>query len=558
MRLDTLLLWLIIVATPLTSLAQVSDYLKRILVADKIETVLGQDVSVRPQLLPLDYAVLPSGEQYLMGNYWYTSSTGLESYFFISKLDAAGDLIWAKSREIEYPAGSSSFSKLIPRQDGGVWLIAPETHVASNLIHVDASGEIITQKQWRQAFDFQPQEAILGPNDGIYILRLASENHAAIGHNLLKLDANGNKVGELLIAPTVSTSHYSLNRMLLTADGGLVIAGQREGYENGQFRSSPTLLKFDASDNLSWSYELDEQRPFFTRGLMQNGNGAYLILDGFFDQVFVSIDENGTPEQVFVQETNELEFSTHERGANVAVGSTYLSISPISFFEDPNADGQWAVNSWDDQGTLNWSYYQALFTNNQEWITPIGIGKATSGRIGFAGRGYTVYDDTGEHAETILLGQFNPVTADNSSCVGNNIAWTSTAGTIQTQPSSWTLLTPGSPAAINPNFVFASDSLYTVSLCENTGGSAALIPSIPVRIGPNPVIDRAEVAVETPLGEVEMRITDPSGRVFLQEMHTIETKGNMSLDMSKMEAGVYLITITGPNFIWREKLIKAE
>lgn len=156
------------------------------------------------------------------------TSLGAED-IFISKLDASGNFVWAKSM------GGTSFDK-------------------GYSICLDASGNIFTTGDYRTTVDFDP-------NVGVFNLTSAGSADIFIS----KLDASGNFIWAKSMGGASSESGYSI---ALDASGNVFSTGYFNGTADfdpgvGIFNLAPSagsdifISKLDPSGNFVWAKKLD-------------------------------------------------------------------------------------------------------------------------------------------------------------------------------------------------------------------------------------------------------------------------------------------------------------
>lgn len=77
-----------------------------------------------------------------------------------------------------------------------------------------------------------------------------------------------------------------------------------------------------------------------------------------------------------------------------------------------------------------------------------------------------------------------------------------------------------------------------------SGFTDNVIPSVTVDVFPNPADDAINIVLNTKesSSNVTVKLIDVSGREVLSQSHT-ESKGKISLDVSSVEAGTYLLSI---------------
>jgi hypothetical protein len=77
--------------------------------------------------------------------------------------------------------------------------------------------------------------------------------------------------------------------------------------------------------------------------------------------------------------------------------------------------------------------------------------------------------------------------------------------------------------------------------------------STQLNVFPNPANGIVNVSLTQELGNAEVEITSLSGQLVLSE--TIESTNNASIDVSKLETGVYILKLAADNRVGIKKLV---
>lgn len=195
----------------------------------------------------------------------YTSSFGAGAFdAWCTKLDAYGNVIWQKT----YGGATGDVFSAVQLAPGGGYVVAGySTSFGSGTYEgwcllLDASGDVV----WQRALGDGPLDYFLGAEatgDGGYVL--AGSSYISGGLNqqgwCLKLDASGNVIWQKTYGGNLNEHWFALS---VTADGGLILAGEAASYgtgdpdafctivdSSGDIECDPLLSTSDAPVNLT-------------------------------------------------------------------------------------------------------------------------------------------------------------------------------------------------------------------------------------------------------------------------------------------------------------------
>ncbi len=223
------------------------------------KTFVSEDDSVASAVLPT------SDGGYVLGGYTYvqidneTSREGL----FVMKIDAVGNLLWTKSY-----TGSSDWygSAFIQTNDGGYAFLGTEYNYTSTVdtefalvLKIDATGNAQWNKTYQPSaqINYTSADSIIQVADGYVIGGSAYVFDPATNDTvnqlwLFKINLTGNLTWSKNYQQLGSNDHYT-SKVFQAADGGYVIAGHTELYEDDIQSSNIFLVKTDAAGTLLWN-----------------------------------------------------------------------------------------------------------------------------------------------------------------------------------------------------------------------------------------------------------------------------------------------------------------
>lgn len=220
--------------------------------------------------------------------------------YWLVKLDAQGQKVWDQTYG---GTDDDALEALVPTLDGGYVLagysfsgIGGDKTQASQggvdywLVKVDATG----RKLWDRTYGGADRDiltTITATADGGFLLGGNSDspdsydkthaNRGALDYWVLKLDAQGNKVWDRTVG---GDGHDFLQEVLLTADGGYLLAGTSSSTISGE-RSQASrggsdfwLVKLDAQGTVAWDRVLGGNLADFLSDVEPTADGGYLLV----------------------------------------------------------------------------------------------------------------------------------------------------------------------------------------------------------------------------------------------------------------------------------------
>ncbi len=224
------------------------------------------------------YALCPSsqGGMIVVGD--TKSKTASDHDVFVAEVDAGGHKIWERNFGGPYCDYGAT---VIPDHDGG-YLVAGGTESYGAgcydvyLIKLNKKGQAV----WTKTYGGQGSDcgyALVPCPDGGYLLagNTDSTKSGKTNFYLVKIDKRGFLLWEKKYGGSHNCYAWSLEP---SADGGCIIAGEREELtaQGGGFKSY--LLKTDAQGKLVWEHSYGENYYSATYALVQSREGDALLL----------------------------------------------------------------------------------------------------------------------------------------------------------------------------------------------------------------------------------------------------------------------------------------
>lgn len=473
---------------------------------------------------------------------------GLNSEAFVSKLDPAGNFLWATKLNSSwammnyfktdasgniYSTGAiatGSFDSFIWKLDGSgntIWTkqMGGSSYDNGIDIEIDNYGNVYTTGVFNSPdFDFDP-----GP--GTYTLSGTDDGY------LSKLDNNGNFIWAKKIDNS-SNVPYSNVPWNLIVDGanGVYFCGQFSGVSDfdpgiSSYTLSASGLnrdgfvgKLDTAGNFLWAGSFPSAGNDAAQRLLKSNTGIYVT--GYIDNV-TDLDPGPSTYTVnsvgngvnYILKLNSLGglqwvrqtyFDTRAiaRGLNQDLyfcGSEWTPIdfdpSPLSYSLTPTSTSSYGyLNKLDSMGIFKW----AVQLQDTGWAS---IGSVAINSVG----------------DLYAYGQF--------------------AGKVDFDPgpSNFTINSTGS------NF-----ESFALKLAEGTVGIDELISQVQPIVYPNPTSDRLHIIA--PQEEYELKIFDLSGKILTQCVGN----SNRVLDFSSYQAGLYILIIRVGEKTFNHKIVKFD
>jgi hypothetical protein len=240
---------------------------------------------------------------YVVAGYSYSNDgdvTGSKgsSDFWITKLDASGNLTWQKT----LGGTKEDVAQSIQQTSDGGYVVAGYTHSSDGdvtdfkgfsdywITKLDASGNLIWQKTLGGQ-DYDKAQCIQQTTDEGYIVAGATkssngdvtDSKSEWDFWITKLDASGNLTWQKTFGGTDNDAAFSIQQ---TTEGGYVVAGHTgsndgdvTGFTWNSFHDI-WIIKLDESGEMTWQKAIGEPRSEGAYSIQQTTEGGY-ILAGF-------------------------------------------------------------------------------------------------------------------------------------------------------------------------------------------------------------------------------------------------------------------------------------
>lgn len=232
---------------------------------------------------------------YALTGITHTSFLSFASHVLVAKLDAQGNLEWAKA--IGGPNNDEGHA-ILQTSDGGYLVVgtAQLTFIPPSwyiyVLKLDANGNI----EWTRAIghpglmgmSFNYGYSVVETGDGGYLIAGSEVD----GIYLAKLDGNGLLQWAKVVTDSLIEEAQSI---VATSDGGFAIVGYTESF--GQGASDVYVLKLDANGDLQWAKAIGGPGEDEGYAIIETGDGGYAIA-GFTTSFGVS--EGDTSANVYV------------------------------------------------------------------------------------------------------------------------------------------------------------------------------------------------------------------------------------------------------------------
>lgn len=214
---------------------------------------------------------------YVIAGWWLDGEFGIESDFYLVKIDGTGSQQWA--RRLGGP-GYDMGECVRVTPDGGYiiagWTALPEHPNSTRdmfLVKTDADGVEQWQRSYGGAQNEQGRQVILTPDDGYLLVGWTSSMGAGESDiYLVKTDAAGNKVWERTFGGAANDSGCS---GVAAADGGFVVVGYTESFGAGG--EDGYVLKIDAGGTLLWEMTIGGAGNDVGYSIEPAHDGGYII-----------------------------------------------------------------------------------------------------------------------------------------------------------------------------------------------------------------------------------------------------------------------------------------
>jgi len=202
---------------------------------------------------------------------------------WLLKLDANGNVVWQRAHGAD---GCATAAAVRPMPGGGYVVagsIDSSTGLASDawVFKLDAEGNILWQKTYGGS-DYNHANDIQLTADGGYVVAGDRDLPYETGRDawILKLDSGGNVVWQKSYGGAGDDAAYSVQP---TADGGYVVAGDHQSTDLEWPGHVAWVLKLDASGDIIWQRSYGQARPFngSGRSVRPTADGGYVVAADF-------------------------------------------------------------------------------------------------------------------------------------------------------------------------------------------------------------------------------------------------------------------------------------
>lgn len=418
---------------------------------------------------------------------------------FITKLDAAGNFVWAK-------------------QFGGA------SDELCYTIHVDAMGNIFTCGYFNSATDFDPSVNTnnLTPSGSFDIF-------------ISKLNANGDYVW----AKQFGGSNYDIGRYITTDLNGNIYVS---GYFNGTCDFDPSantanlisaglddifIAKLDSTGNYLWAKQFGGTSSDFMSSLVVDELGntyttGYFNTTAVFDSTTTTLVSNGQ-DDIFICKMDaagnlvwvkQIGGASFDEAKSICMDSQHNLYITGSFNQTTDFDPNNGISTLTSAGGDDVFVCKLDTAGNFIWVKQIG-------------------GSSNDYAYSIK------VNAENNIYTAGFFQ-----GTCDFDPSvaSSTMTSAGGPDA----FIHKMSQQQMVSLKETIHQSFLLFP--------NPASNQLNMVFEKELLNAEIKITNTIGQIVFEKRHLNDNQ--FSLSIANFETGVYLVEVKENNILLRKLFVK--
>ena len=222
------------------------------------------------------------GGYYVFGD--NSDSSWMASGFTLTKLDAAGNILWGKTYPNAVPGYGSS--KIRPTSDGG-FIISESLYSKMGAVKLDGNGNVV----WSTAFSDDPNDqSPKCPSFDCFISGDGSMVFTGKRNNdilLIKTDPTGQMQWSSTLGNGMS--YYHANGISNTSDGGYIVCGYDDYY--------PFSMKVSATGSITWYHAYTSSAwggEFSQIKELANGNFIALGTDYYSNSFIVILDANGS------------------------------------------------------------------------------------------------------------------------------------------------------------------------------------------------------------------------------------------------------------------------
>jgi len=577
------------------------SFVKAVFPGDRFETVLGNQVPFSPFTFFADNTVLSDGAGVLAYLSFVERGPVEKNYLTLYKIDSNGDSVWTRSMDL----GDSHILRhelpiLTSTQDGGFLLFSI---ISSNgdlfylLQKFNGGGSLIWSKRLELApsinpFPLNSFERPDGRLTFAFNVETNSHSNGVIDYSgllLFDFDGDGNFLEKKYYLRSQGSEYSFLYDAKMDATGGIYAVGYedlRNPHSSTLHNYNPLVLRIDSADNLSFSKILDGGEDFQATELTMLGGKALVGITRFFPLVLTEIDGSGNLSYTHILEEDGYALDEHQpyRMVETSFGASIFAVSP-SFNQDVTLDLSEGFSASiirldvDDKGDV----FRTQGQNGGNFLHR-GLGAASDGgsNIQLAYPTYYLEEPIGgsDFIRGFHLSRVFPLPDPGSLCYGPVLDTREIPGSFSesnanfqgplnpSQASSLIGTIPNFHSIVSDSYSVVDDSSVMITFCnssaaqpftkEDEGDVATKDNNEIFRTYPSPFRQRMTLEMMSGIGEVEMRVQDLSGRIFMEEKMNGEEGSQLEMDMSGLEAGIYILTLKGRDFMFRKKVVKAS
>ncbi|MCJ7582494.1 MAG: hypothetical protein MUP98_18415, partial [Candidatus Aminicenantes bacterium] len=212
------------------------------------------------------------------GGYIIGASNGIAHFshqFWVIKLSANGDIIWQKN----YGDEAVNYVYSLQQTNDGGYIVAGHTGYEDGrgydflIIKLSFDGTIEWSKTYRGSLDDKPSSILL-TSDGGYIVAGYTESYGAGGFDIwiLKLASDGTIEWQKTYGGSESEQANSFQH---TNDGGYIVAGRTDSYGAGQ--ADFWVLKISSEGDIEWNKIYGGSKNEIAYSIQQTFDGGYIV-----------------------------------------------------------------------------------------------------------------------------------------------------------------------------------------------------------------------------------------------------------------------------------------
>lgn len=575
--------------------AQSEGFLHALFPSPASDEVLGKEVEVQKHISNVQLATYPSGEILTLFRYQYTVNQKGINGLTLFKKTGAGDSLWTKSIDFgEDFISEWSRIDLIATLDGGavVALSVSINHELKDiLLKLDSMGNLLWAKNIEPSDNIRTFRVdLLEKDNGDLILAQYesyfnhyNQNNSFSGVSLLRFNSTGTFQDRTHYFLRTPAGRFSTPMLSLNASGELLVAGSYNGPalgNNDPHQTATAIFKADNTGNIVYEKVLFDQNDFRPMSIAAIDSGLLIGMTGYFPAVLSRINGSGDIDFTQIYTSEDYNFNEHTpfRLIHDEAGSSIMAYN-ADFVSDVLIDLSQGLAAphvridLDPRGNVLKTETQP---GGSSFSGQFDVARGDSGEVVLAYASYFYEEPQGDFDLAINLSKTFPASKDSSVCGGEELSTVAHDGIFQensldfegpfTDAQIAALVGSPIPLAINNQGIsLADDNIRIVSLCgqiQEEGNDS--LPPLPtttpslIATYPNPTNGEMTLSMGADMGEVELRIQDLSGRIFMEKRMVGEKGASLEMDMSGMEAGIYILTVKGQDFMVRKKLVKAD